>query len=517
VIRRLFWELALAAAVAACNPEPDRGATVLYASGADLQSINPLLTSHPLARQVQRYMLLTTLARYDSTLEARPYLAQTWSWSPDRRRLTFVLVTTVRWHDGVRTTASDVRWTLESARDPRVAYPRQAELADLDSVTTPDDSTVILDFAVAQSRFPDVLTDLAILPAHLLDSVPLEALRRAAWNQHPVGNGPFRFVRHDPNRRWVFAANPEFPSELGGPPRLDRIVLAVVDEPVTKLAALVAGELDFAGIQPAHVAYVRRDSELDVLDYPLLFTYGLVFNTRHPPFDRLERRLAVSAALNRRELVDGYVYGFGTPATGPMVAGTEQSAENQAATGSSRREPAGGEGSRRGPLDADQRSKGAAKGISRPIPAAAARSSLQPGDSSSQPIPFELLSVGSGDGILEQMIQAQLSHAGFRVTLRQLELSAFLDRLYGPSHDFDAAVLGIPGDVGLGYLRPLAALTGLTPPQDPAAVARLFADSMPVAFLYHARGVQGMNRRVHGVRMDIRGELVTVHDWWVSQ
>ena len=115
------------------------------------------------------------------------------------------------------------------------------------------------------------------------------------------------------------------------------------------------------------------------------------------------------------------------------------------------------------------------------------------------------------------MIQAQLSHAGFRVTLRQLELSAFLDRLYGPSHDFDAAVLGIPGDVGLGYLGPLAALTGLTPPRDPAAIARLFADSMPVAFLYHARGVQGMNRRVHGVRMDIRGELVTVHDWWVSQ
>src|SRR5262249_33088041 len=91
------------------------------------------------------------------------------------------------------------------------------------------------------------------------------------------------------------------------------------------------------------------------------------------------------------------------------------------------------------------------------------------------------------------------------------------DRLYGPSHDFDAAVLGIPGDVGLGYLGPLAALTGLTPPRDPAAVARLFADSMPVAFLYHARGVQGMNRRVHGVRMDLRCELVTVHDWGVSQ
>ena len=482
MIRPLAWSLGLAATLGACDPAPDRGATVLYASGADLQSINPLLTIHPLARQVQRYVLLTTLARYDSALAPRPYLARSWTWSPDRRRLTFALTTAVQWHDGVPTTARDVRWTLEAARDPRVGYPRLSDLADLATVAAPDDSTVVLDFRAPQRRFPDVLTDLAVLPAHLLDSVPRDALRRAAWNQHPVGNGPFRFVRHEPNRRWVFAADTAFPPELGGPPRLERLVLAVVDEPVTKLAALVSGELDFAGIQPAHAAYVRRDPGLEVLDYPLLFTYGLVFNTRRPPFDRADRRLAVSRALDRRELVEGYVYGFGTPATGPMTAGAGGSRR----TGAVALFPA----------------------RSRPLPTAPVRPLPS--------VPFELLTVGSGDGLLEQMIQAQLARAGFQVTIRQLELSAFLDRLYGPAHDFDAAVLGIPGDVGLGYLGPLAALAGMTPLTEPSATARLFADSMPVAFLYHARGVQGMNRRVHGVQMDLRGELVTVHDWWVS-
>lgn len=480
MIRRLAWGLGLAAALGACNPAPDRGATVLYASGADLQSINPLLTSHPLARQVQRYVLLTTLVRYDSALQPQPYLARRWTWSPDRRRLTFTLATTVRWHDGAPTTARDVRWTLDAARDPRVGYPRLSELAELQAIAAPDDSTVVIDFNAPQGRLPDVLTDLAVLPAHLLDSVPRDALRQAGWNQSPVGNGPFRFVRHDPNRRWVFAANPDFPRELGGAPRLDRLVLAVVDEPVTKLAALVAGELDFAGIQPGHAAYVRRDPALDVLDYPLLFTYGLVFNTRRPPFDRLDRRRAVSAALDRRELVEGYVYGFGVPATGPMTLGA-----------GSAREPAGG-----------------GTGLAALVSSRPRRPA---------PVPFQLLTVGSGDGVLEQMIQAQLARAGFQVTIRQLELSAFLDRLYGPAHDFDAAVLGIPGDVGLGYLGPLAALSGMTAQPDPAAAVRLFADSMPVAFLYHARGVQGMNRRVHGVHMDLRGELVTVHNWWVSR
>ena len=105
---------------------------------------------------------------------------------------------------------------------------------------------------------------------------------------------------------------------------------------------------------------------------------------------------------------------------------------------------------------------------------------------------------------------------GIEATIRQLELSAFLARVYGPAHDFDAAVLGIPGDPGLGYLGPLAALAGLAAPADPAAAQRLFADSLPVVVLYHARGLQGMNRRVRGVTMDLRGELPTVHDWRVA-
>jgi peptide/nickel transport system substrate-binding protein len=464
----------VAALPAACGSSADwRGATVLFASGADLQSINPLLTVHPLARQVQRYILLTTLARYDSTLTPQPYLARRWEWSPDRTRLTFFLETSVRWHDGHPTTGRDVAWTLEAARDPSTGYPRANELAELASVRASNDSTVLLRFRSPQSSFPDLLTDLAILPAHLLDTIPHALLRQAAWNEAPVGNGPFRFVSHEPNRRWVFAADSAFPTALGGPPKLQRFTVVVVDEPTTKLAALVSGELDFAGIQPAHAEFVRRDPNLEVVSYPLLMTYGIVFNTRRPPFNQLALRRALSRAIDRDELVQGYIYGFGTPAEGPVPPT-----------------------------------------VPNYLPIAAAR----PVTSEPQKIGrvgFELLTVGSGEAALEQMVQARLKRAGFDLTIRQLELSAFLGRVYR-SHEFEAAVLGTPGDLGLGYLAPLAALAGIKTPADPAAAQRVFADSMPVAFLYHARGLQGMNRRVHGVRMDLRGELPTVHDWWVG-
>jgi peptide/nickel transport system substrate-binding protein len=467
----------LAVLVCGCGSSAARrGETVLFASGADLQSINPLLTVHPLARQVQRHVLLTTLARYDSTLSPTPYLARSWDWSPNRRHLTFHLETAVRWHDGRATIARDVVWTLNAARDPVTGYPRGNELAALDSVASGNDSTVVLRFREPQTRFPDVLTDLAILPAHLLDPVPPGQLRQAAWNTAPVGNGPFRFVSHEPNRRWVFTANSDFPAVLGGPPRLQRFIVVVVDEPTTKLAALTSGELDFAGIQPAHAEFVERDSNLTVLSYPLLWTEGIVFNTRRPPFDRLETRRAVSRAIDRQELVDGYIYGFGTPAAGPVPP--------------------------------------TAPGY---IPVAnAAHTSRAPVEAAA-PVRFELLTVGSGEAALEQMIQARLRGAGFDVTIRQLELSAFLGRVRGSVPEFDAAVLGIQGDPGLGYLGPLAALAGLDAPADPAAAQRMFADSTPVAFLYHSRGLQGINRRVRGVTMDLRGELPTVHDWWVAR
>jgi peptide/nickel transport system substrate-binding protein len=467
--------LVLAAALGCGRQGVRHGNTVIVASGADLQSMNSLLTSHPLAKQAQRYVLLTTLVRYDSALALEPYLARRWSWSPDRREVRMALHPGVRWHDGTLTTAADAAWTLATARDPAAGYPRLADLADLEDVVALDDTTLLLRFRTPRTTLPDVLADLAILPRHLLEEVAPAELRRAAWNDRPVGNGPFRFVAHEPNRRWVFEANPAFPPSLGGRPAIDRLVVAVVDEPMTKLAALASGELDVAGIQPAHAAFVRRDPRLAVLEYPLLFSYAVVFNTRRPPFDRRESRRAIDLALDREAMVEGFAFGFARVAGGPLPPEL-------------------------------------AAGASRPPLYAPGRGRVLLGD---RPLRFELLTVGSGEAPLEQMIQSQLALIGIEVAIRPLELATFLDRVYAPRRDFDAAVLGISGDLELGHLRALLDLAGVRAPARVAGrgLLPLFADSMPAAFLYHARGVQGMNRRVQNVRMDLRGELATISRW----
>jgi peptide/nickel transport system substrate-binding protein len=492
-------------AVASCGPAVPPG-TVFYASGADLQSINPLLTMHPLARQVQRYALFLTLARYDTALRAQPYLAERWSWSRDRRTLDLGLRRDVRWHDGVPTGAADVVFTLDAARDPVTGYPRAVDLACLAGARALDAFTVRLSFCELQRGFPDVLTDLAIVPAHLLAGLPHAMLRRAAFNQHPVGNGPYRFVSHAAAQRWVFEANPDFPAALGGPPAVHRLVIVVVDEPTIKLAGLVTGELDVAGIQPMHASLVRNDPALALLDYPVLLTYGLVWNTRRAPFDDLRLRRALTLALDRAQMVNAYVYGFGEVADGP-VPPWHPLAVPVAHVPFDR-------GAARALLDSLGWRMGADNVRSR----------------AGRRLAFTILTVGAADNSLEQMIQADLHAVGADVRIRQLELGAFLATAQGAARDYDALVTGISGDLALGYLRALfdsrrraeplqyaqyasVAVDRALDGGDFAAVQRLVARDLPVTFLYYARGVQGMNRRLEGVRMDLRGELATLEQW----
>jgi peptide/nickel transport system substrate-binding protein len=143
---------------------------------------------------------------------------------------------------------------------------------------------------------------------------------------------------------------------------------------------------------------------------------------------------------------------------------------------------------------------------------------------------FAILTVGAADNSLEQMIQADLGAVGVRARIRQLELGAFLARAGGAARDYDALVTGVLGDLSLGYLSGLfdsrrlaeplqyaqyasAAVDRALDAGDLAEVQRIVARDVPITFLYHARGVQGMSRRLRGVRMDLRGELATLLRW----
>src|SRR5262249_13015782 len=365
----------------------------------------------------------------------------------------------------------------------------------VDTVVVRDDSTADLRFGAPQASFPLVLCELPIVPAHLLDTIPRANLRRAGFNFAPVGNGPFAFVERRPGSRWTFRRNASFPAARGGRPRGAGLVVAVVDEPTTKFAGLASGELDVAGISPAMAPLARRDPSMRVVEYPILFTTGLVFNVHKPPFDDVRVRRAISLSIDRSRIVAAALAGFGVPASGPVppespfvLPGTPV---RDTALADSRLEAAGWRRADKGP----RRRLG-------------------------RPLELDLFTVGSGDNALEQLVQADLALRGIRVNIRQVELGTFLNAARAPTKTFDVLVAGIPGDVALSFVSAMfetrqrgGALdyTGFHSPELDSlfvaarnasdeerriaswrAVQRVLNDSMPVAWLYYSRGVQGV-------------------------
>jgi len=344
-------------------------------------------------------------------------------------------------------------------------------------------------------------------------------MKRAPFNLSPVGNGPFEFVERRAGERWVFRRNDKFPSSLGGPPRLAGLVVSVVDEPTTKFAGLASGDLDVAGIAPTMAALAARDPTLRVIDYPILFTTGLVFNVHKAPFDDARVRRAISASIDRERIVRAALAGYATPAAGPVPPESPLALDAPASRDTLLADSL---------FDAAGWTRGAG-GLRR---------------RDGRVLAFDLLTVGSGDNALEQLIQADLALRGVRASIRQVELGTFLTEARAGNKQFDVLVAGVPGDVALAFLGAMfesrqqggaldyagfhtprldslfaATRTAVTDSARAAAwrgVQRLLRDQMPVAWIYHSRGLQGVSARLHNVVMDLRGEMVTLDRWQID-
>ena len=489
------------------------------ASGADLESANPLVTLHPLSRQVQRFALFVTLTRYDSALAHQPYFARRWAWSDSARVLTIDVVGDLHWHDGTPTTARDAAFTFLAARDPATGFPRASELAVLDTAYAMSDSTLVLRFRSSQPRLPALLAELPLVPGHLLSRVSHTNMRTAAFNDAPVGNGPFRFASRRPGARWTFVRNDSFPQSLGGPPALAGFVVAVVDEATTKFAGLASGELDVAGISPTMAALVTRDRALALVRYPVLFGTALCFNTTRAPFADARVRRAVALSIERSRIVDIALAGYGRPSSSPIPPDSPLSSGRMAGRDTLRADSL---------LDAAGWVRGPGGQRSR----------------AGKPFAIELITVGSGDNVAEQLIQSDLAERGITMRVRQTELGAFFTAARASTKTYDVLIAGIPTDLSLSHVsamfssaqrggtldytgfhdraldallaRATSATDGQARSEAWRAVEATLDTLAPATWVYHSSGLQGLSRKLSGVRMDVRGELVSLHDWRIS-
>ncbi|MEO7501732.1 MAG: ABC transporter substrate-binding protein, partial [Gemmatimonadaceae bacterium] len=200
----------------------------------------------------------------------------------------------VRWHDGQPVTAEDARFSFELLTNPDVG----AEAPNAYSVRVIDDTTFSLTFRQQPSEY--WLYYDPIYPKHLLQK--LDPAKFYDWDfwTHPIGYGPFRYVRHVPKTMMEFEANPDY---FEGKPKINRLVLKFGEPMITEL---LSGNVDaIPWIREADILKLRGDDQFRV--YTAVkpdHIRAVIWNHRNRLFADPAVRRALTLAIDRRALLE---------------------------------------------------------------------------------------------------------------------------------------------------------------------------------------------------------------------
>jgi len=225
-------------------------------------------------------------------LEGR--LAERWTHSADYREWTYHLRPGLRWHDGVPVTTHDVKFSLDLLSHPDVlAFGPKA----FESISVLDDLTVTV--RTGQIANADAYNTWPICyPKHRLER--LDPTHIADWEfwTHPLGNGPYRFVRYLPQTMIEYEANPDY---YRGKPTIEHVRLKFAVN--SSLTELLSGNVDCVNLDPGQVSILAGDPRFRVYYY-LVGTnvLTLCWQHRNPLFRDQRVRLALTLAINRPEL-----------------------------------------------------------------------------------------------------------------------------------------------------------------------------------------------------------------------
>jgi len=246
-----------------------------------------------------------TLTTADQSGAVQPLLAKSWEISPDGTVYTFKLHEGVTFTDGKPLDASVVKFAFERAMAPDSVNPTKTIFALITAIETPDPLTVVIRLKEPDAYF---LSNLAMGDASIVhpDS--------AATNKtDPVGSGPYKvkgWVRGD---RVVLERNDA--NRLAASAPLREVSFRVIPDPNTAAAALFSGDIDAFPVIPAPetLEQFKQDKRFVVVSGTTEGEVILALNNAKPPFNDIRVRRAINHLLDRREIIDGAMSGYGTP------------------------------------------------------------------------------------------------------------------------------------------------------------------------------------------------------------
>jgi peptide/nickel transport system substrate-binding protein len=250
----------------------------------DERVLGPYYSSPP------RFLVFLPLVE-ESHDEPKPALAERWEHSPDYKIWTFYLRKDVRWHDGVTTTAHDIKFSLD-LMDEVVQFKQMQGIASYEVI---DDFTFAITYKKPSIYSLDYWS--VYWPKHLLEDLDTKEFWKWDFWTQPVGNGPYRYVRHVPKTMIELEANQDY---YKGKPKIRKVILKFGEG--APLTELLSGNVDVIQAFPSDVPKLRDDPRFHVY-YKRTWHVGAIFwNHRHSLFRESSIRRALTMAINRREL-----------------------------------------------------------------------------------------------------------------------------------------------------------------------------------------------------------------------
>lgn len=251
----------------------------------------------------------STLVKYTSELNFENDLAVDYKLSDDGLTWTFTIRDDAYFTDGEKVTADDVAFTLETAKASNGSF----DLTYMESAVAQDETTVVITLSRPTSIFLNTLASVGIVPEHAYND---------DYGMNPIGSGPYKFVEWRPQEQIMFTANENY---YGEAPDIKNVTVVFMSEDAA-LAAVKAGQVDVAysvatlattQVNGYHVEAIQSADNRG-FTLPVLPDEGRTTQSGVPIGNNvtcnLEIRQAIAYAIDREQVADTVLNGFGRPA-----------------------------------------------------------------------------------------------------------------------------------------------------------------------------------------------------------
>jgi oligopeptide transport system substrate-binding protein len=300
--------------------------------GQDPATLDPALLTDIYGGAIVR-RIFNGLLQFDVNLRPVPDLAEFWETSRDGLTWTFTLRRGVKFHHGREMTAQDVVYSFTRLLNPDKSLPvtklfksiqgakafSQGKMQHVQGLKALDRYTVQIVLEEPLAHFAAVLglANAAVVPQEVVEGLG------ARFGRAPVGTGPFKFVRWQPNREIVLTANEQY---YEGRPFLDTVVYKILvgDQYEETFARFLKGELEEAIIPSGKIDEVLANpayQKFQRIRKPGLNTLYIGFNTQMKPFDDRRVRQAFNYAVDTRTIVQDITRRGSLVATGILPPG----------------------------------------------------------------------------------------------------------------------------------------------------------------------------------------------------